>query len=420
MGQFLGVFLTLLMSAGIFISSSASAAKAPLVAVNKSQSQKSLQLKALMPISEKNQIYLSKSYYYQAARKAYPLFQSEFFSDQNTDIDELFKKLEKKAIYQIIHPKDAHKFEFSYLTDEVVKYIRIIKSSYGYETLSVRERTLLQMNFYGLIQAIRKANEMNLTIQSDQFEKLEDLLIKHSQVLFYWSYNQVRYTDFFWTSYYLNILNYPMDLTVKHLSELSAKMKNFKYPEKYRPYGEEIARKSLSATRDVSQISAKDLETVYIWAKSSNLNKNELKYIQKVYLKHLTALGISEKANEIKHELAYSLLEQETNNLMAKPWNVLTYLQVLIGYIFIAWPLEIFMLVVAGMIFTVQSKSALTREEERRANRWYKKIWMVFTKSYLGSNVPFFSKLAASLLIFGMGLYFNTAKRFVEAMISSF
>lgn len=420
MGQFNGVFLTFLMVFGLLTSSFSYGAKAPLMAINKHQAKQVEKLKIPSAISDQNQLYLSKSYYYQAARKAYPLFQKEFFSEEGTDIDELFKKMEKKAIYQIIHPKDADKFAFSYLTDEVVKYIRIVKSSYGYESLTVRERNLLQMNFYGLIQAIRKANEMNLTIQSDQFEKLEDLLVKHSQVLFYWSYNQVRYTDFFWTSYYLNVLKYPMDLTVKHLNELSAKMRTFKYPEKYRPYGEEIARKSLSATKDVGQISAKDLETLYLWAKSSNLNKDELKSVQKVYLKHLTTLGISEKANEIKHELAYSLLEQETKNLMAKPWNILTYLQVLIGYIFIAWPLEIFMLVVAGMIFTVQSKSALTREEERKANKWYKKIWMVFTKSYMGSNVPFFSKLAASLLIFGMGLYFNTAKRFVEAMISSF
>lgn len=363
--------------------------------------------------------YLKNSYYYKAAKEAFKFFQKESFSVESTDFDVMFMKMEKKVIYQYIDNKDVDKFQFTSLTNEVVKYIQTIKSTYGFATLTAPERSLLQLNFYGLSQAIRKANEMNLTIQAEHFDKLHDLMIGQSTVLFYSSYDQYRYADFFWTSYFLHTLNYPMDLTVKHLKALGGKINTFKNPARYHVYGEKIARHSLFSAQKLNKMNTEDLEVLYSWAKGNEQDTATLQLVQKSYLKQLQLVGDSEKVKEVKKELAFNLLIYETKLLLQKPWMILKYVQFVIGYVLLAWPLEVILLVVAGFIFIVQSSSVLSKEEEKRANKLYKKMWMMFTKSYLGRDVPFFSKLAASLILFGVGLYFNSAKNFVESLISS-
>lgn len=371
-------------------------------------------------ISEKDMIYLKNSFFTKSAKQSLSLFQKETFGDEEMDLDVVFLKIEKRVIYQIISPKDVVNFHFDHLTDAVIKYISIIKSTYGIKALNAQERSLLQMNFFGLSQAIKKANEMNLTVQSDHFDKLHDLMLSQSTTLFYASHKEFKYADIFWTAYFLHNLNYPMDLTARHLKALSQRIVTFNYPKKYKLYGEKIARHSIITAQKLNKTSADDLEVLYNWAKGDEKDKEQLQTIQKSYLKQLQVVGDSEKVKEVKRDLAYGLLIQESKHVLSHPLSLFKYIQFLIGYVFVAWPLEVILLVVAGLIFTIQSSSVLTKEEERKANKWYKKIWMMFTKAYLGSNVPFFSKLAASLILFGIGLYFNSAKNFVESLISNF
>ncbi len=367
-------------------------------------------------VSSAENIQLRKSYYYKAAQQALSEFQEQSFSPNDNDLDVIFYKIEKRVIYQNIK-NDARHFNFDHLTNEVVKYIQILKNNYDL-SLDLNKRALLQLNFYGLSQAIKKANEINLNIQASQFDKLHDLLLTQSTSLFYASYKQIRYTDFFWTSYFLHELSYPMDLTTKHLAALTVNKRTFKHPDRYREYGEKLARLSLGFAQKLAPISGAELEVLYMWALGKDSSALAQKIVQKNYLKQLQLIGDNDKAKKIKKEIAGSLLREEGKALFSNPLNVLKFLQILIGYIFVAWPLEMILLVVAISIFTFQSRSVLNEDEARMAKKFHKRIWIMFTKSYLGRDVPFFSKLAASLVLFGIGLYFNSAKNFVETLIS--
>ena len=363
---------------------------------------------------------LRASYYYKAAKKGLWQFQLQSFGQSENDLDVIFNKIEKRIVYQDITARDIQYFDFNHLTNAVVKYVQILKSNYDL-SLDGNKRSLMQMNFYGLSQAVKKANEVNLTIQSEQFDKLHDLLVGHATSLFYASYKEIKYTDYFWTSYFLHDLNYPMDLTAKHLASLSERMKNFKYPDKYRQYGEKLARLSLAGAQKVSHPSPEDINVLYKWALGAKSEDPQtVQGVQKNYLKQMQLIGDTEKVKFVKKEIATNVLVEQSKHFLQHPLEIFKFVQVVIGYIFIAWPLEVILLVVSIGIFALQAGSVLTREESRRAKTFPRRIWMMFTKAYMGSNVPFFSKVAASLVLFGIGLYFNSAKNFVESLISNF
>ena len=363
---------------------------------------------------------LSSSYYYKAAKKGLWQFQLQSFGQTENDLDVIFYKIEKRIVYQDITTRDIQNFDFNHITNAVVKYVQILRSNYDL-SLDAKKRSLMQMNFYGLSQAIKKANELNLTIQSEQFDELHDLLVGQATRVFYASYKEVRYTDYFWTSYFLHELNYPMDLTAKHLSSLAERIKTFKYPDKYREYGQKLARLSLNGAKKVSHPSPEDLETLYQWALGDKAEDAQtVQAVQKSYLKQMQLIGDTEKVKTIKKQIATNVLIDESKRFIHNPLEIFKFIQIVIGYIFVAWPLEVILFIVAISIFSLQSGSVLTREESRRAKTFPRRIWMMFTKAYMGSNVPFFSKVAASLVLFGIGLYFNSAKNFVEALISNF
>ena len=357
-------------------------------------------------------------YYAKTAKLALVKFQKETFKNPTQDLDLIFLKIEKKVIFQRIKTEDLMYFQFENLTNAIVNYSLALKSDFKL-TVDFKQRANMQMAFFGLSQAIKKANQMNLTIQSDQFDKLHDILVSQATGLFYASYKEKRKFDLFWCAYFLHELNYPMDLTAKHLSALGKSISKLNEPEKYKIYGSKLARLSLELGQQLSKPSQDQIDTLYRWVNYSNLSGAELQVMQRAYLKQIQLIGDSEKIKDFKKELATSLLYQESKNILRHPLGLLKYIQFLIGYIFVAWPLEFILILGSLLILAFQASAVLTKEEKKRAHRLDKKLWIMFTKSYLGANVPFFSKLAASLILFGVGLYFNSAKNFVESMISS-
>ncbi len=362
--------------------------------------------------------FFQKDFYYKAAQTALKQFQVDSFKNSDLDIDVIFLKIEKRVIYQDIKKEQLVYFDFQNLTNSVVQFVRQVKNNYRLP-VDFKQRTQFQMKFYGLSQAIKKANEMNLTIQAEQFDKLHDILMSQSTNLFYASYKESRRSDLFWNAYFLHELNYPMDLTAKHLMALDKKILKMNDSSKFKIYGAKLAKLSLTVSDTLSKPNQEQIDSLYNWAHSVEMSEGDLSSVQKAYLKQLQLVGDSERVKEFKKELANNLLIRETKDIFRHPLNIFKYIQFLIGYIFVAWPLEVILVILSLGIFSYQSRTVLTFEEKKKAKRIDKRLWMMFTKAYMGSNVPFFSKLAASLILFGVGLYFNSARNFVESMIAS-
>lgn len=361
---------------------------------------------------------IEKDFYYQTAKTALKQFRTDSMSDNEIDLDLLFLKLEKRIIYQTLTKEQLKYFNFENLTQSVIEFVGDIKNNFELPAEN-QLRNRLQLKFYGLSQAIKKANEMNLTIQSEQFEKLHNILISQSTTMYYAAYMKKSRFDLFWTSYFLHELNYPMDLTAKHLASLDQNLEDSTLKVQFKIYGSKLAKQAMKRSDQLGNVTQDQIDHLYKWATYVELEDDELQGIQKSYLKQLQILGDSEKVKEFKKQLASQLLYRETKNVFHHPLSLFKYIQFLIGYIFVAWPLEMILVLFSLGIFSYQASSVLSQEEFKKAKRIDKRLWMMFTKSYLGSNVPFFSKFAASLILFGIGLYFNSAKNFVESMIAN-
>lgn len=354
------------------------------------------------------------SQYQKIGSKAYQVFQDEALSDNKQQIDFLFLKLEKKINFKAISKKNMLlEFDFNVLTEDVSTFLNTLNSRYSLAVNS-KLRHQLQLEFYGLSQTIKKANEINLSVDTDYFDRLHDSLMSQSTSLFYASHKDSSKLDLFFSSYYLNELKYPEDLTAKHVMALQKK----KETDFLRVYLPKVSRIALQNGQQINKLNSNELEALYVTSMKIKLSDYDEQALQKIYLKQLQTLGDQEKIKSVKKSLAANLLAQESKNLVSHPFDIFKYLQFLVGYIFVAWPLEMILIICSLAIFTFQSSTVLTVEEKKR-NSFIKRLWIMFTRAYLGNNVPFFSKLAASLILFGVGLYFNSARNFVESLMAS-
>ena len=347
------------------------------------------------------------------ANEAYATFETDGLN-KSESLDYIFLKLEKKQNFQIMTEKELEVLNFEALTEKVLLFVN--RSNFTFNLpINSKLRRQMQLEFYGLSQAIKKANELNLTVQSEHFDKLHDMLMGQGSNLFYTSAKDKKKTDLFFTAYYLHELEYPMDMTARHLEALK-KSSKWRYNTKL--YASKIARLSLQGGVQLNKLTSQQADILYEASQLTPQDDKATQSIQKIYLKQLQMIGDQEKVKEVKRQLASSFLWQETKNVMAHPTDILKYIQFCVGYIFIAWPLEVIVIVGSLMIFAFQASTVLTAEEKRKKSMG-KRLWLVFQKAYLGSNVPFFTKLAASLILFGVGLYFNSAKNFVETMMTN-
>ena len=331
-----------------------------------------------------------------------------------SDIEYLLLRQEKMVNFQNIPEKNLQYFDFNALTQSVVRYIGNLKRNYSLSFKPV-QRKQIQYQFYSLSQAIKKANQLHLNIQSDQFDKLHDLLVSQSTSLFYLSFKERNNHDLFWVTYFLSEVGYPMDLTAKFLVQLEPR----RHLTLNQRLGSQLARISLTKGVELNSVTVTQLDQLFDWSVQDVTNEIAIQKMQKLYLKQLQTHGAQDKVKAVKKQLASNLLWQETKNVATNPLGFFKYLQFLIGYIFIALPLEYILIIVSALIFLVQSPNVLTFEEKKR-KKLHQKVWLMFTKSYMGNNVPFFSKVAASLVLFGVGLYFNSAKNFVESLMANF
>lgn len=346
--------------------------------------------------------------------EAFQTFEKDGLNNSQVALDYIFLKLEKKQNFQLLTDKELEGFHFEALTQKVLEFVNRLNLAFNLP-INYKLRKQMQFEFYGLSQAIKKANEVSLTVDSDHFDKLHDMLMGQGTSLFYASAKDKKRTDMFFTSYYLHELEFPMDMTARHLEALK---KSSKWSGNVKLYASKSARAALHGGVMLNKLTSKQIDTLYEASLLTPIDDGGKLTIQKIYLKQLQMIGDQEKIKEVKRELASAILWQETRNFFANPFSLFKYAQFCVGYVFVAWPLEVIVILISIVIFGFQASTVLTAEEKRKKS-FGKKLWLVFQKAYLGSNVPFFTKLAASLILFGVGLYFNSAKNFVETMISN-
>lgn len=394
---------------------------------NKNKNENFNKIKKQKPSRSKtNRIYLEENapdliYFYNIGRQNYNDFKKEINKTRlvNVDLDLLFLKYKKQHQQKFLNQSDLSHYLFYDLTKSVSLYLTELKDNYSRLSQNDDIRNQLQLAGYGLSLAIKKANNLNLNINSDQFSKLYDLLLSQSTPLFYSSENTLNMKDIFWKSFFLSQLSYPIDLVSEHFTHLDDVLSHFPPDVFFELYKSQLAKYALIHSVSIKKFTLDDLNKIFSYAQIQAFNSEEYAQMQKSYYKNLLIVGDSATLRTYKKKLAANILSIEGKNLFNdfSYGNAVKYVQILIGYIFVAWPLEWILILIALLIFFIQSKTVIVDEDQKKENL-VKKLWIMFTRSYLGANVPFFSKLAASFVLFGIGLYFNSARAFLESLIN--
>lgn len=357
------------------------------------------------------------AYYENMGQKSYFMFKKEIKKSE-AELPLIFLKNQKQIYSKLIAEKDIPYYHFNNLTQAVSAFLQKMPS---YRTLKPAEYRKAQYEFLGLSYVIKRANQISLNIQSDSFIKLHDLLLSQTTSVFYNRPAQASFVDLYWKTYFLSELNYPIDLVANFIDQQQTQLQAFNTDTFTHKYLYNLAKISILNMHYINQPRIKDLQGMYHLAADGEINLGDKQRTQKSYLKLATRLGNGSEAKEVKNELAMSVLQQESYQIINSFsfFELFKLIQLYIGYIFIVWPLEIILIVSALLIFALQAKKVLS-EEEILKSTLFQKVCLMFTKSYLGSNVPFFSKVAVSLILFGIGLYFNSARNFLESAMNGF
>lgn len=360
-------------------------------------------------------------YFYKVGEVGFKTFQREALKTKlhGKDLDFIFLQIKKNHLQKYLSKNELENYIFYRLTFAVSLYLTELKENYLLLPYDYKIRNHLELTALGLSLSIKKANELNLNINSDQFSKLHDLLLSQSTPLLYTSDNLINIKDVLWKSYFLSQLDYPMDLVSEHLRSVEALIKQFPQDLFFENYRGQLSKYSLLQSGTLKKLNITDLTMLYINSQTQIQSPEELSILQKSYYKNLSQLGNSETLKNYKVQLAKNILNSERRSLMSNFsfGGFFKFIQILIGYVFVVWPLEWILIVLSLIIFAFQFNVVIVDEEQKKLN-FFKKLWIMFTRAYLGSNVPFFSKLAASLILFGIGLYFNSARSFLETLIN--
>ncbi|MGE0632528.1 MAG: hypothetical protein AB7O96_08980 [Pseudobdellovibrionaceae bacterium] len=339
-------------------------------------------------------------------------------------------------------------------------------------------RKKLQNIFIGLLHVLDVKIRVHIDSSLDDLIRLRRFLL--TQGTFYSSGKnaKLRLDDIWWDLLWLRGLSYSHDLVELHLEKVAAiaNKQDMQWKSRLDRYYVALSLMVLKKNPGIVSTREKPFAVSLRIAHRATEKAEQMDFPQAVVkelkldlYKYLTQSGQSHEARQLKKEIAMDLFFEKGRNVFThtlEPWDdkkidviekttssvshffetVLVFITYGIGFIFVATPIEL-ILVLSGLFilahqghhfFGTQRKSFkklwkqhriftkkgirklpnlmrdswdLTREDFRTA-------WKMFVASYTSAGVPFYSKVAASLLMFGVGLYFNSARSMVETVMS--
>lgn len=339
-------------------------------------------------------------------------------------------------------------------------------------------RRHLQDVFIGLLHISDIKIRTHIDSSLDELMRLHRFLLSHGTFYSTGNVAKVRLDDFWWDLMWVRGHAYPADLVELHLQKVAsiAAVQGPVWKNRLNRYyvsaslyalkkNETLALNQEKPSVIALRLATQALDRAIQLAQPGPFVK-ELKVIM---FKHFTQSGKTAEANQLKKEIAMDLFFEKGLSIVTaphSPWkntkggvfdklgasvellfkSLFSFITYGIGLIFVATPLEFLLvfcsLVVLGhqgrqffgvarrpikdilaqhQVFTkggIRNTPRLLRDVLLLAKDELFLAWRMFMASYTASGVSFSSKFAASFLMFGIGLYFNSAKGLVESVMN--
>lgn len=337
-------------------------------------------------------------------------------------------------------------------------------------------RRKIQNVFLGLMFSIETLSRIHLGQTLDELITLERFLLSKATFFTTEANSKINTGDILFDFLWLRSLKFPVELTELSLKKVRALL-NLKPSANeqvvLQKYMGSLAFIALQRT-DLAQFSPLNssgaFERLILAVKETHPKDTEiLREAKWLHYNYLQKVGRGSEAYDLKNSLYLDqlgakakLLVKEPVKIMSKPElnffgkltssltsvvrNLFLVGKYSIGFLFVATPLEFIVLLLAFAILSHQGVAFFGEKQTSYGELWahhrilqsggwrrlpalvkatfhfilwyIKLAWRMFVTTYTGAAVPFYSKVASSLLLFGVGLYFNSARTLAETLLS--
>lgn len=339
-------------------------------------------------------------------------------------------------------------------------------------------RARIQNILIGLLHVIDGKIRIQMDSSLDEIIRLRRFLLTQGTFYATGKMARLRLDDLWWDLLWLRGYTYSQDLVELHLEKVSAiaSVQNFQWKSRLDRYFVSLSMMVLRKNPSNVMIREKPFIVSIRLAQKASEKAEQMQVPQNVskelkldLYKYLTQAGQTYEARQLRKEIAMDLFFEKGQDIYTKslaPWenqkmdliekvklsvyrfveNVLVFVTYGVGFVFLATPIELILIFIGLLIlahqghgfFGTQRKSVKTIVRTHRifGKKGFKKLprfmkdflelaheeiktaWKMFVASYTSPGVPFYSKIAASLLMFGVGLYFNSARTMVETVMN--
>ncbi len=359
-----------------------------------------------------------------------------------------------------------------YLWPQVQALLEMRKRYVNFLNESPKARLQLQNADIGILHLLDTHLKSDSMSGNDELWKIRKYLISQD---FFRPQEKSETSELIWDWMLIRAHGYPLDLVDKHLQKVENVARNTSHPwpnilKNYETSLALLSIKKMPQTNENQEAQSK-LALKLLRKILPFVDVNEHKVLREIKVQTYRLLqqtGQSVEAQQLKKEIATELFSYRVSQLgqeVKEVWNKTTIsfmdrlisifsvsirglihlLTYLIGLLFVATPIEFLLITVAlimlskqgHVFFEVKTKSLrmLWREHRLLEKKGYRRVlkfslavckwfvnymkvaWKMFMASYSNTATSFYSKLATSLLIFGIGLYFNSARNLVESLV---
>lgn len=365
----------------------------------------------------------------------------------------------------------------SELTADTNSLLKLHRKNYNKIKNQVFLRNYFQTAFIGLLHTIESIRRVQVGSPQDGFNVLSNLILEHGRLITSDQKTLVTMTDFWWDYIWAYFQSYPVDLVELGNQKLRGVWLNEKKDEFKKRIEKFLASYSMLGLRKAtSPVVFRDITNQLFvrLAKNSyeiySLRQDE-KALSKARIfkyKYETKSGLTEDAEKTKREIAREGLvtrfkkifstsdnsnRSDGSNFIEKIalaisnfiYGLYSLVRYFVGFLLITFPFDGAFIIAGLIILSIEGRSQIKKEflitpKLKPSKIWY---WMFFKVSvfkiqstfsrlvndlvfgvqmlayyYTSESANRNVRIGSSLLIFGLGLFFSSARTMVESFVA--
>lgn len=364
------------------------------------------------------------------------------------------------------------------LTKDTNTLLKLHRKFYSRLKTQLFARNYFQTAFIGLLHTIESIKRVQVGLPQDGYNVLTNLILEQGRLITSDQKSIVTMTDFWWDYMWAYFTNYPIDVVELGNQKLRGVWLNEKKDLYKKQIEKFLASYSLLALRkSTPPIIYRDITNQLFLRLSKNAYeiyglREDPKALSKARIskyKYETKGGLTEEAERTKREIAreglgtrftkvftepverfneknVSLFRKTINSFYSFFYCLYSWIRYFIGFLLITFPFDAAFIVIGLIILSVEGRAQFIKEiwpaapapeKRKRSIVFYLSISVFKLKSFsarivndltFGVQMLIYSytsdtttrnvRIGSSLLIFGLGLFFSSARTKVEAFVA--